>query len=154
MALFGVSKKKKPAKQAGANANEKSSGEAQRDAQMNLESNRAGAQTSPVAKEKAAGTSAEAQENADSAVSGHGAPIIPVEAGAIGETGPFDGDTVDINEFDFGDFSSGLLDLGSLKLAVPKDSQVQVEMGEKGPKMLHLVTHYGRLTPIAFADHA
>lgn len=156
MALFGVSKfgfskKKKPAQQAGANANEKSSGEAQRGAQMNLESDRAGAQTSAVANEKAAGTSAEAQENADSAVSAHNAPIIPVEAGTIGETGPFDGDTVDINEFDFGDFSSGLLDLGSLKLAVPKDSQVQVEMGEKGPKMLHLVTHYGRLTPIAFA---
>ena len=70
MALFGVSKfgfskKKKPAQQAGANANEKSSGEAQRDAQLNLESDRAGAQTSAVANEKAAGTSAEAQENAD-----------------------------------------------------------------------------------------
>lgn len=78
-------------------------------------------------------------------------PSVPGDTSTPGETGPFDGDTVDINEFDFGDFSSGLLDLGSVKFAVPKDSQVQVEMGEKGPKMLHLVTHYGRLTPIAFA---
>ena len=51
----------------------------------------------------------------------------PVE----GDTGPFDGDTVNIEEFDFSDFSLGILDLGSMRIPLPKTSQVQVEMGEK-----------------------
>ena len=65
--------------------------------------------------------------------------------------GPFDGDTVNIEEFDFGDFSVGILDLESFKMPLPKGSQVQVEMGEQGPRMLHIVTEYGRITPVAFA---
>lgn len=68
-----------------------------------------------------------------------------------GNSGPFDGDSVDITEFDFSDFSVGILDLGSMKIALPKGSQVQVEMGENGPKMLHIVTKVGRITPVAFA---
>lgn len=80
------------------------------------------------------------------------AGFVTYEHDAVnGETGPFDGDVVDVMDFDFGDFSSGLLDLGSMKIALPKESQVQVEMGDKGPKMLHIVTRYGRITPVAFA---
>lgn len=68
-----------------------------------------------------------------------------------GESGPFDGDSVNIEDFDFTDFSVGLLDLSSMKIPLPKQSQVQVEMGEQGPKMLHIVTQHGRMTPVAFA---
>ena len=68
-----------------------------------------------------------------------------------GSTGPFDGDNVDIEEFDFSDFSQVNLNLGSMQIPLPKDSQVQVEMGENGPKMVHIVTRYGRITPVAFA---
>lgn len=68
-----------------------------------------------------------------------------------GDTGPFDGDSLNYEDFDFSDFSAGTLDLGSMKIALPKSSQVQVEMGEKGPKMLHIVTTAGRITPVAFA---
>lgn len=79
-------------------------------------------------------------------------PAATVEHDAVhGSTGPFDGDNVEIEDFDFSDFASGVLDLGSMKLAVPQGAQVQVEMGEKGPKMLHLVTRSGRITPVAFA---
>lgn len=68
-----------------------------------------------------------------------------------GAAGPFDGDNVDIDSFDFSDFSVGVLDLSSMKINLPEDSQVQVEMGEQGPKMLHIVTRFGRITPVAFA---
>ncbi len=76
-------------------------------------------------------------------------PEVPEEQGPV--TGPFDGDTVAIEEFDFTDFSLGLLNLGSMKIPLPKNSQVQVEMGDAGPKMVHLVTEFGRVTPVAFA---
>ncbi len=65
--------------------------------------------------------------------------------------GPFDGDQVNIQDFDFEDFSVGLLDLGSMRIPLPKATQVQVEMGEQGPKMLHIVSQHGRMTPVAFA---
>ena len=68
-----------------------------------------------------------------------------------GEHGPFDGDTVNIDEYDFSDFSAGILDLGSMRIPLPKASQVQVEMGDKGPRMLHVITHHGRITPVSFA---
>lgn len=75
-----------------------------------------------------------------------------VEHDAVGgDTGPFDGDSVDIESFDFSDYSTGVLNLGSMKIPLPKESQVQVEMGEKGPRMLHIVTRAGRITPVAFA---
>lgn len=75
----------------------------------------------------------------------------PVHDAVDGDTGPFDGDSVDIADFDFSDFSQGVLDLGSMKIALPRKSQVQVEMGEQGPKMVHVVTEFGRVTPVAFA---
>ena len=68
-----------------------------------------------------------------------------------GDMGPFDGDSVDIETFDFSEFSTGILDLKSIKIPLPKKSQVQVEMGPKGPKMLHIITQHGRITPVAFA---
>lgn len=74
-----------------------------------------------------------------------------VQVSGTGETGPFDGDSVNIEDFDFSDFASGVLNLGSLRLPLPKGSQVQVEMGEQGPRMLHVVTRHGRITPVAFA---
>lgn len=78
-------------------------------------------------------------------------PVVIEHDAVKGETGPFDGDSVDISQFDFADFSNGILNLGSMQLPLPKASQVQVEMGENGPKMLHIVTEYGRITPVAFA---
>ena len=68
-----------------------------------------------------------------------------------GSTGPFDGDNVEIEDFDFTDFSNVTLNLGSMQIPMPQESQVQVEMGDQGPKMVHIVTRYGRITPVAFA---
>ncbi|WP_080794666.1 DUF3710 domain-containing protein [Corynebacterium pacaense] len=83
-------------------------------------------------------------------------PQVIEDDGAVhdavgGEMGPFDADSVDINDFDLSDFAKGVLDLGSMQIPLPKESEVQVEMGEQGPRMLHIVTAYGRLTPVAFA---
>lgn len=94
-------------------------------------------------------TAADATASGGTAVSA-GPASIPHDA-VNGERGPYDGDAVNFEDFDFSDFSVGLLDLGSMKIPLPKESQVQVEMGEAGPKMLHIVTKFGRLTPVAFA---
>lgn len=82
------------------------------------------------------------------------APAVPqVSDSAAGTplSGPFDGGQYSISDFDFSDFSSATLDLGSIQLPLPKQSQVQVEMGPRGPKMLHVLTEQGRITPVAFA---
>ncbi|MHA2789129.1 DUF3710 domain-containing protein [Corynebacterium sp. S7] len=68
-----------------------------------------------------------------------------------GSVGPFDGDSVEFDDFDFSDFGTSVLNLGSMRIPLPKDTQVQVEMGDQGPKMLHIVTRHGRITPVAFA---
>lgn len=65
--------------------------------------------------------------------------------------GPFDGDTVNFEDFDFSDFSDGALDLGSMVIPVPRGGGVIVEMGPEGPQMIHLQVDGGRLTPVAFA---
>lgn len=65
--------------------------------------------------------------------------------------GPFDGDTVNFEDFDFSDFSAGALDLGSMVIPVPRGGGVIVEMGPEGPQMIHLQVDGGRLTPVAFA---
>lgn len=84
-------------------------------------------------------------------------PVAPGATGRIehdpinGNIGPFDGDAVEIDDFDFSDFSASVLNLGSMRLPLPKESQVQVEMNDQGPRMLHIVTHHGRMTPVAFA---
>lgn len=76
---------------------------------------------------------------------------VSAKAAAPAVSGPFDGAEHNIADFDFSDFSSAILDLGSLLVPLPKDSQVQVEMGPRGPKMLHILTEQGRITPVAFA---
>lgn len=94
--------------------------------------------------------STEAEAFVDDADSDSDPVSIPHDV-VNGESGPFDGDSVDINDFDFSDVSDGVLNLGSIALPLPKNSQVQVEMGENGPRMLHVVTEFGRMTPVAFA---
>lgn len=78
----------------------------------------------------------------------------PIHDAVSGNTGPFDGDQVQFTDFDFSDFSAGVLNLGSLLIPLPKGSEVQVEMGPEGPKMLHILTQHGRVTPVAFAAPA
>ncbi|MBI8989040.1 DUF3710 domain-containing protein [Corynebacterium meridianum] len=75
----------------------------------------------------------------------------PVHDAVAGDVGPFDGGSVDIGQFDFSDFADGVLNLGSLAVPLPRGSEVQVEMGPNGPRMLHIITAYGRITPVAFA---
>lgn len=65
--------------------------------------------------------------------------------------GPFDGDTVNFQDFDFSDFATGALDLGSMLIPVPHGGEVKVDMGPEGPQMIHLEVDGGRITPIAFA---
>ncbi|WP_342319871.1 DUF3710 domain-containing protein [Corynebacterium mayonis] len=79
-------------------------------------------------------------------------PVVIEHDSIGGTTGPFDGDSVRIEDFDFSDFSQVTLDLSSMRIPLPKKSQVQVEMGEAGPKMVHIVTPHGRATPVAFAS--
>lgn len=75
----------------------------------------------------------------------------PVYDPVNGDFGPFDGDSVDYTTFDYSDFAKSGLDLGSLRVPVPHNGEVQVEMGPKGPQMIHILTPYGRLTPVALA---
>ncbi|EEI16763.1 DUF3710 domain-containing protein [Corynebacterium lipophiloflavum] len=86
------------------------------------------------------------------AAEGSAAPVSIPHDPVSGDTGPFDGDSVNIDEFDFTDFSNATLNLGSMRIPLPAKSQVQVEMGETGPKMVHIVTRHGRATPVAFAS--
>lgn len=101
-----------------------------------------------------------AQAGAGAEVVGNGAATAASNAAESGDfahdpingaSGPFDGDSVDINDFDFSDYATGILDLGAVRVPLPKGSQVQVEMGETGPRMIHIVTEVGRMTPVAFA---
>jgi hypothetical protein len=71
-----------------------------------------------------------------------------------GSFGPFDGDSVDYKDFDFSDFAKGGLDLGSMLIPVPHKGEVQVEMGKEGPRQIHILTPFGRITPAAFAAPA
>ena len=112
-------------------------------------------QVTPQAEAVGEAAPVEKQETAPAA-----APVATAAAGVEaltdydpvgGSTGPFDGDNVDIEDFDFSDFSNVTLNLGSIRIPLPKESQVQVEMGEQGPKMVHVVTRHGRITPVAFA---
>lgn len=75
----------------------------------------------------------------------------PIHDAVSGVSGPFDADSVNIEDFDFSDFAQGVLNLGSVQIPLPIGSEVQVEMGETGPRMLHIVTQFGRITPVAFA---
>lgn len=99
----------------------------------------------PVAQETFAPAAGAVEDPADT-------PVASKPHDAVGgESGPYDGDNVDIEDFDFTDYATGVLNLGSMRIPLPKGSQVQVEMGEAGPRMLHIVTRVGRMTPVAFA---
>ncbi len=105
------------------------------------------------AEANAARAGADASEAGASASEAEANEVSPLENydPIEGSTGPFDGDAVEIEDFDFSDFSTATLDLGSMRIPLPQDSQVQVEMGDQGPKMVHIVTRHGRITPVAFA---
>ena len=75
----------------------------------------------------------------------------PLHDAVDGDKGPFDANSVSLDDFDFSDFSAGILDLGSMQIPLPLRSEVQVEMGPEGPRLLHIVTEFGRITPVAFA---
>lgn len=83
-----------------------------------------------------------------------GAPLPEPDAAydpVNGDFGPFDGDSVDYTTFDYSDFAKSGLDLGSIRVPVPHSGEVQVEMGPKGPQMIHILTPVGRITPVALA---
>lgn len=62
------------------------------------------------------------------------------------EHGPWDSSEIELDEGD------GRLDLGSVRLPMPEESQIQVEMDAEGAvHAVHLVTTAGRLTVAAFA---
>lgn len=100
---------------------------------------------------EATGDTASTAEAAPIPGSDAGSPVSIAHDAIGGETGPFDGDNVNIDDFDFTDFSQATLNLGSVRVPLPLKSQVQVEMGQTGPKMVHIVTAQGRATPVAFA---
>lgn len=100
----------------------------------------------------ATATSPVSAENVAADEQAYTGPVTKAHDAIGGDSGPFDGDNVDIKDFDFSDFAEGILNLGSIQLPLPKGSQVQVEMGEQGPRMLHVVTEFGRITPVAFAS--
>ena len=77
--------------------------------------------------------------------------VQPQQGQPENDFGPFDGDTVNFQDFDFSDFAAGALDLGSMLIPVPHGGEVKVDMGPDGPQMIHLEIDGGRITPIAFA---
>lgn len=114
------------------------------------EARRADADATAAVEDAAAAPAAAAPE-----VAQEDAPAGPVVIGhdaVNGQSGPFDGDAVRIEDFDFSDFSQVTLNLSSMRIPLPQESQVQVEMGDTGPKMVHIVTRHGRATPVAFAS--
>ena len=90
----------------------------------------------------------EVSDATENAAGGPGDADQPVQGE---DFGPFDGDTLDYREYNFSDFAKGGLDLGSMMIPVPHEAEVQVEMGDDGPQMLHILTPFGRVTPVAFA---
>lgn len=90
----------------------------------------------------------EVSDATESAATGPGNADQPVQGE---DFGPFDGDTLDYREYNFSDFAKGGLDLGSMMIPVPHEAEVQVEMSDDGPQMLHILTPFGRVTPVAFA---
>ena len=113
---------------------------------------RADADAEVTAGDAVTGPAAVAETTGGTETTPAGGPVAVEHDAVNGSTGPFDGDSVDIEEFDFSDFSQVILNLSSMRIPLPKESQVQVEMSEAGPKMVHIVTRHGRATPVAFAS--
>lgn len=143
---FGKKNSQGPAEPASAPSYEPSAADGRDEAAL-----RADADATVAVEDAAAPVAAGTAEVADPVEESAGPVSIPHDA-VGGSTGPFDGDSVNIVEFDFTDFSNATLNLGSMKIPLPAESQVQVEMGEAGPKMVHIVTRHGRATPVAFAS--
>lgn len=146
MAIWPFGKKKKK-KQAEAEASAKAPVEPAVTEEQPAPAESAAAEEAPVSVE----TPEEQHTPAMQASAAEGLQALTDYDPVGGSTGPFDGDHVEIEDFDFSDFSQATLNLGSMRIPLPKESQVQVEMGEQGPKMVHIVTRFGRLTPVAFA---
>ena len=105
------------------------------------------------------GDDAVADYDAPAPADGAGAPgdfvSAPADSAAVeaetGAAGPFDADEAKPEDFDFSDFAKASLNLGSVLLTIPREGDIQVEMGPQGPTMLHVATPFGRITPVAFA---
>lgn len=106
------------------------------------------------AQDVASAPEVELAADVEDALNGQGLPADPEHDAIDGSMGPYDGRSVKFEDFDFSDFGTGVLNLGSIVLPLPHHSEVQVEMGPNGPKMLHVLTEYGRVTPVAFAAPA
>ena len=76
------------------------------------------------------------EEQDQPSTSEENAPPVREHDAVNGQIGPYDGDQVSVESFDFSDFSDGMLNLGSIQVAMPKEAQVQVEMGEDGSAMV------------------
>lgn len=105
----------------------------------------------PVAQTPVGGSITDSAADAGIPEPGFDGEPDPEHDAVHGDIGPFDAGEVSIADFDFSDFARGILDLGSVQIPMPLGSEVQVEMGEAGPRMLHIVTQFGRITPVAFA---
>lgn len=51
----------------------------------------------------------------------------------------------------FADHAGSVVDLGSCVFLLPADGEIQIELGLDGPQQIHVLTPYGRITPVAFA---
>lgn len=136
--MFGRKKKKAAESAAQANPVDKGS--------RGVEAAEVVSPTATTGAETSAAAPAAAAESADDAAVGN-----PNYDPINGDFGPFDGDSVNYRDFDFSDFAKGGLDLSSILIPVPHEGEVQVEMGVNGPQMVHVLTPYGRITPVAFA---
>lgn len=103
-------------------------------------------------KKNTSNTNKDARDAAKAAAEVQEQPTVASQANsADNDFGPFDGDTVNVHDFDFSDFARGFLKLGSMRVPVPHGGHVSVEMGPEGPQMIHLEVEGGRFTPVAFA---
>ncbi|MDO4910785.1 MAG: DUF3710 domain-containing protein [Corynebacterium sp.] len=81
-------------------------------------------------------------------------PAEPAASSTVpgdGPSGPYDSADVDLDTYDFSDYGEGALDLGSLFIPMPFGSDVQIEVGPQGPRLIHIRTPFGRITPVAFS---
>lgn len=115
------------------------------------ESQHSGAVAETTPETGAPAADAEAQGRAQGRAQGAAQDTASSYDPVNGSFGPFDGDSVNYRDFNFSDFAKGGLDLGSMLIPVPHKGEVQVEMGKEGPRQIHILTPFGRITPAAFA---
>lgn len=71
--------------------------------------------------------------------------------GISATVGPFDKRHPGFETRDFSQFAQGDVDLGAMIVPIPHKGEVQVEVADNGPRAVHIVTEFGRITPAAFA---